>query len=42
MFRRMLTSPHEAHQESTIMQALDIADQAASVAWDSGCFPPAR
>jgi hypothetical protein len=34
MFRRMLASPYEGHQESTIMQALDIADQAASVVWE--------
>jgi hypothetical protein len=31
MFRRMLESPNECHRESTIMQALEIADQAASV-----------
>ncbi len=34
MFRRMLASSNEGHQESTIMQALDIADQAASVIWE--------
>jgi hypothetical protein len=34
MFRRMLASPHVGHQESTIMQALEIADQAASVIWE--------
>jgi hypothetical protein len=34
MFRRMLASPNEGHQESTIMQALEIADQAASVIWE--------
>jgi hypothetical protein len=33
MFRRMLASPNEGHQESTIMQALEIADEAASVIW---------
>jgi hypothetical protein len=34
MFRRMLASPNEGHQESTIMQALEIADEAASVIWE--------
>jgi hypothetical protein len=34
MFRRMLASPNEGHQESTIMEALEIADQAASVVWE--------
>jgi hypothetical protein len=34
MFRRMLESPNEGHQESTIMQALEIADEAASVIWE--------
>jgi hypothetical protein len=34
MFRRLLASPNEGHQESTIMQALEIADQAASVVWE--------
>ena len=34
MFRRMLASPNEGHQESTIMQALEIADDAASVIWE--------
>jgi hypothetical protein len=31
MFRSMLASLYESHRETTIMQALDIADQAASV-----------
>jgi hypothetical protein len=30
----MLESPYEGNRESTIMQALDIADQAASVVWE--------
>jgi hypothetical protein len=34
MLRRMLASPNEGHQESTIMQALEIADIAASVIWE--------
>jgi hypothetical protein len=34
MFRSMLESPYEGNRESTIMQALDIADQAASVVWE--------
>jgi hypothetical protein len=34
MFRRMLASPNEGHQESKIMQALETADQAASVVWE--------
>jgi hypothetical protein len=34
MFRHMLASPNEGHQESTIMQALEIADEAASVIWE--------
>jgi hypothetical protein len=33
MFRSMLESPYEWNREST-MQALDIADQAASVVWE--------
>jgi hypothetical protein len=40
LFHRMLASPYESHQETTIKQALDIADQAASVVWERSSAKP--
>jgi hypothetical protein len=34
MFLRMLDSPHEGHQESTITRALEISDIGTSVVWE--------
>ena len=33
MLRRLLDAPAEGHQESAIMEALEYADRAASLAW---------
>ena len=33
LLRRLLDAPAEGHQESAIMEALEYADRAASLAW---------
>jgi hypothetical protein len=40
LLRRLLDAPAEGHQESAIMEALEYADRAASLAWQAASGKP--